>query len=237
MSAGVAAPQRPRLVAWLRAVTTGEVLGFSATAFIAFIALEIGGHPTTVTGRVVALLVMVLAGTLEGASLGYFQWRSLRRWLPGLSARGFVGATIAVAAGGWLLGMSMPLAATLAGATAGPPGADAAGPSVTLIGLFAVGFGAVAGALFGGAQARVLTRQVRGAGAWIVANMLGWALGLPFAYAAGRLGTATMTWWQALALSAAAGACMGLCVALPTWFALRRLQPREAASVDIDRAG
>ena len=80
-------PRRPDRAAWLRAVIAGEVLGFSATATIAFVALSLGGHPTTITGRVVALVVMVAAGTLEGASLGYFQWRLLHRWLPGLQAR------------------------------------------------------------------------------------------------------------------------------------------------------
>lgn len=217
-------PRRPDRAAWLRAVIAGEVLGFSATAMIAFVALSLGGHPTTITGRVVALVVMVAAGTLEGASLGYFQWRLLHRWLPGLSARRYVGATVAVAAGGWLLGMSVPLVATLAGATAAPSAATAPGPSAPLVALFAAGFGAAAGALFGLAQARVLARQVRGTGAWVVGNLVGWALGLPFAYLAGSLGTATMTGWSALGLSAGAGACMGVCVALATHAAMRRLQ-------------
>lgn len=214
--------QRPGLVAWVRAVIAGEILGFSATAMIAFVALSLGGHPTTITGRIVALVVMVAAGTLEGASLGYFQWRRLHRWLPGLPARSYVGATVAVAAGGWLLGMSMPLAATLAGATAAPSAAAVQGPSAPFVALFAAGFGAAAGALFGLAQARVLARHVRGTGAWVVGNLVGWALGLPFAYLAGSLGTATMTGWHALALSAGAGACMGVCVALATHAAMRR---------------
>ncbi len=216
--------QRPGLVAWVRAVIAGEILGFSATAMIAFVALSLGGHPTTITGRIVALVVMVAAGTLEGASLGYFQWRRLHRWLPGLPARSYVGATVAVAAGGWLLGMSMPLAATLAGATAAPSAAAVQGPSAPFVALFAAGFGAAAGALFGLAQARVLARHVRGTGAWVVGNLVGWALGLPFAYLAGSLGTATMTGWHALALSAGAGACMGVCVALATHAAMRRLR-------------
>ena len=56
----------------------------------------------------IAPLVMTLAATLEGASLGYSQWRALRAWLPDLSLRRFVGATIVVAAGGWFIGMRAP---------------------------------------------------------------------------------------------------------------------------------
>jgi hypothetical protein len=208
-------------------VTLGELLGFTSTALIAFVALTLGGHPTTIAGRVAALLIMVVAGTLEGASLGFFQWRALKRWLPDLSAAPFVGATIVVAAGGWLMGMSVPLVMTLTGAMASTSTSAPIEPSLGRVALFSLGFGAVAGALFGVAQARVLAAHVRGVSNWVLGNMFGWAFGLPLAYIAGSLGSADMTWWQALGLSAAAGAGMGLCVAVGTFIATRRMQPRS----------
>ena len=219
---------KPRLGAWLRLVTLGELLGFASTALIAFVALTLGGHPTTISGRVAALLIMVVAGTLEGASLGFFQWRALKRWLPDLSAVGFIGATIVVAAGGWLIGMSVPLVMTLTGAMASSSSTSVSTePSLTHVALLSLGFGAVAGALFGVAQARVLAPNVHGVSRWVLGNVFGWALGLPLAYIAGSLGSAGMTWWQALGLSAAAGAGMGLCVAVGTFVATRRMQPRS----------
>lgn len=220
---------RPKLGRWLRAVTSGELLGFTSTALIAFVALTLGGHPTTIPGRVAALLIMVVAGTLEGASLGFFQWRALRRWLPDLPAPRFVGATIAVAAGGWLIGMSVPLVMTLTGAMASPASTSAAiEPSLLRVTLFGMGFGAIVGALFGAAQARVLAAHVRGVSSWILGNAFGWALGLPLAYIAGSLGSRNMAWWQAFGLSAAAGAGMGLCVAVGTFVATRWMQPKLA---------
>jgi hypothetical protein len=204
-------------------VTFGEVLGFSSTALIAFVGLRLGGHPTSVTGRVVALVIMVCAGTLEGASLGFFQWRALRSWLPALLASRYIGATIAVAAGGWLVGMSVPLLGALLGAAAGES-SGATGPSSASLIAFSLGFGAIAGALFGTVQAAVLARHVSGKSRWIVGNMLGWGVGLPFAYFAGSLGSSAMTVWQALGLSAAAGAAMGVSVAMGTFWALRRMR-------------
>jgi hypothetical protein len=93
--------------------------------------------------------------------------------------------------------------------------------------MFAVGFGAVAGALFGIAQGVALKPHVRGVGVWIAGNAAGWATGLPLAYLAGSAGTLTMSWWQALGLSAAAGIGMGLCVACGTLVAMRRLEKRH----------
>ena len=216
---------KPRLGAWLRAVTLGELLGFTSTAMIAFVALTLGGHPTSIPGRVAALLIMVVAGTLEGASLGFFQWRALKKWLPDLSAPRFIGATILVAAGGWLFGMSVPLVMTLTGAMTSSSTSAPIEPSLVRVALFIFGFGAVAGALFGVAQARALAPHVRGVSKWVLGNVLGWAFGLPLAYIAGSLGSASMTWWQALGLSAAAGTGMGVCVAVGTFVATRRMQP------------
>lgn len=79
-------PHSSRFGAWLWAVTVGELLGSTSTALIAFLALTLGGRPATTAGRVAALLIMVVAGTLEGASLGSFQWRALRQRLGGSSA-------------------------------------------------------------------------------------------------------------------------------------------------------
>ena len=224
---------KPRLGAWLRAVTLGELLGFTSTAMIAFVALTLGGHPTSIPGRVAALLIMVVAGTLEGASLGFFQWRALKRWLPDLAAPRFIGATILVAAGGWLIGMSVPLVMTLTGAMTSSSTSAPIELSLVRVALFSFGFGAVAGALFGVAQARALAPHVRGVCKWVLGNVLGWAFGLPLAYIAGSLGSASMTWWQALGLSAPAGTGMGLCVAVGTFVATRWMQPRTSVMVNI----
>lgn len=224
---------KPRLGAWLRAVTFGELLGFASTAFIGIVALMLFGHPTTVSGRIAALSIMTIAGSLEGASFGFFQWRALRKWLPDLSASRFIGETVLVASGGWLLGMSVPLFLTLGGALPAASASATRNPSMVHLAMLCSGFGAMLGGLFGVIQARVLAPHVRGASGWVLGNVFGWAFGLPLGYMAGSLGSTITTWWQAIGLSAAAGSGMGLCVAVGTFAATRWMQPRTFAKESV----
>ena len=90
--------------------------------------------------------------------------------------------------------------------------------------LFALGFGALAGALFGAAQGAVLARHVRGVARWIGGNALGWAMGLPLSYLAASMAGAHTPGWQMLGMSAMAGAGMGLFVSLPTYLAMQKME-------------
>lgn len=224
---------RPTLRSWLGWVALGEGLGFTSTALIAFGGLQLFGRPSTVAGRAIALLVMTLAGTLEGASLGYAQWRLLARWLPALSRRAFVGATIAVAASGWALGMSVPLVATALGAGAASTGTAApasapAGPPWFVIVAFASVFGALAGLLFGVVQARALAPHVDRTRPWVLGTAAGWALGLPFSYLAGSAGSPGGSALLAALIAASAAVAMGLCVGACTWRAMFAMRPARA---------
>lgn len=135
-------------------------------------------------------------------------------------ARPRLGPWLAVVTAGEVLG-------TVLGATrsAAEP-MDGPGPLGVV--LFASLFGAVAGALFGGLQARVLSAHVRRVGAWVLGSAAGWAVGLPFAYVAGSLGPTDLSVWQALGLGAGAASCMGASVAIGTFVATRSLEPRVA---------
>lgn len=215
----------PTATRWIVTVAGAELVGFALTGSIAFLGLALGGHPTTVTGRVLALLVMTFAGLIEGGCYGGAQALLLRRWLPGLPWRRFVGATMALAAGAWCFGMSMPLIATVMGSAAQQREAPVEGPPTWLVMLFAIGFGAVAGALFGVVQLPALRGLVARRGAWVAGSAAGWGAGLPWAYLAGSLGSPDMPWWQAGALVAGAGLAMGLCAGAGTFVALRRLEP------------
>lgn len=212
---------RPRPGSWVPLVAGGELLGFSLTGLIALLALATFGRPHDVAGRVVALVTMTFAGVIEGASLGGSTWLALRGWLPDLPARAFVGPTVAVAAGGWLCGMSVPLLHTvMAAPTAAAPAAEP-GAAATL--LFAALFGALAGLMFGAVQRRALARHTARTWPWVLGQTLGWGLGLPIAYLAGASSPAEIGWLGVAALMVLAGLGMGLAVAVCSYAATRAM--------------
>mgnify|MGYP005848552369 CR=1 FL=1 len=221
--------EMPSFPAWTRAVVLGELLGFTATVLVAWIGVTLaGGAPETVTGHAIATGVMTFAGMIEGASIGYFQWRALRRFLPLLEARAWMMPTILLASLGWLVGMVIPLVSMMTvEATAIAEGTTYAEPGILATYAFASVFGALIGALFGAAQWCVLRRHVAHAWRWIAGNTLGWALGLPATYVAGALIEADTGVPEIFAIATGAAVLMGLGVSVGTWWSMRTLRPHE----------
>ena len=205
---------RRLLIPWLLACGLGELLGLAVAALAMFLDLR-AGEPRDLGARLLVLGGMLGAGALEGAITGTLQWLVLRRAFRGLDGRAWVGATALVAVLGWAAGRSVPLF------VAGDGGAAATEPPAAAILAFAAALGAGAGALFGLAQGWVLRGHARRWPAWIAANAIGWALGLPLTYLAGSLETQSAV-LVGLA-GGAAGLAMGLLVALATGVALLRM--------------
>jgi hypothetical protein len=155
------APQRGRSLwlSWFGSVTLGECLGFAVPATVGAVAAQLG--------PAVFVPLLVLAGAVEGALLGWFQARVLRRVVPGLPVRRWTGATAAGAALAWTIGL---LPSTLGGALA-------AWPAALLIPVAAIGGLVLLGSI-GTAQWLVLRAHVRRAGHWIWATAAAWVLAL-----------------------------------------------------------
>lgn len=212
---------RSTLRKWLAACTAGELLGFGAAALFAWLAFRLfGAEPVALHARIGVLVLMVLAGVVEGTVLGSFQFWVLRSRFPALAARSWIGATAAVAALGWFLGMLPPTFIVHDAEQA-----QLAEPPLWLVLVAAAVFGALAGAAFGFAQWLVLRHHARDATRWIWANALGWALGLPFSYLAGDTADISKSFPLAVLIGTLAGALMGACVAFVTGRALLVLQP------------
>jgi hypothetical protein len=114
---------------------------------------------------------------LEGGVVGAAQEQVLRRVLSDLRAGTWTTATALGAGAAWLIGMAP---STVFGLTASS-GQSAAPtePPVLLQYTLAVLLGLVAGPILGSAQALVLRRHTKGAGRWLWANAMAWALGMP----------------------------------------------------------
>jgi hypothetical protein len=164
---------------WVVANAWAEVVGLGISGAAAALVLPrtSGTTPSVVGG---AVLIVLVAGLVEGGTVGWAQHRVLRAALPGLTLRRWVGATVLGSLVAWTLGM-LPSTA-LGMADVGSVEMSATEPPLTLQLLFAAALGLVAGPILGGAQAVVLRDHVTGAWRWLPANAAAWAVGMPLVF-------------------------------------------------------
>jgi hypothetical protein len=86
------------LAAWLGWVSLGESLGFLAPVLLQ----QLGSK----SSPAMMLPLLIFAGLVEGAFLGWSQAHVLRRLLPGLSVRRWTLCTSLAAAVAWILGLA-----------------------------------------------------------------------------------------------------------------------------------
>jgi hypothetical protein len=191
--------------AWFVATTLGEAAGFLAVALVASVAFDLAPGLT--------LVVMVLAGAVEGLLLGTAQSLVLGPELLGFSRRSWALATAAGAAAAWALGMlpsvlypwwnEWPALVTV--------------PSGLVLGLLLL-------TSVGLAQWTVLRHHVPRSTSWVPANAVAWAAGLGV-----LLAVVTPLWHEGqdtmtvLVIGALGGLAMAAVVAALTGLWLSRL--------------
>lgn len=208
--------------AWTISCGAGEFVGMAAAAGIASLLVTLFGEPRSLPARLGCVVAMVFAGVLEGAAIGLFQWRVLRRVFPAISAQAWLTPTVIVAALGWFVGM---LPQALLGNGNGN-GTIAEPPLETMMIIVAI-FGAVAGAAFGFAQWLVLHRHVERATIWIWANVCGWAPAMTVIYFGATLPSDQWPTWAVVATGATTGILAGLVIGAVTGVGLLRLMSRR----------
>lgn len=198
---------------WVAANTAAEVVGLGGSAAVA-----VGLASTTdrMGGAGVLLMAaaMIAIGTcLEGVLVGLLQGAVLRRALPALPPRAWVGATALGAGIAWTLGMvpsSVMQWVMDGGGTEAAATAPVISDAMQLV--LAAGMGVVLGPFLAVPQWRVLRRYVARAGGWVPANSAAWAVGMVLVFqAAGStpwpLSAATLA--RPVLLLALAGAAVG----------------------------
>lgn len=210
---------------WVVSCAAGEVVGITVAATLAVGARVVLGEPDDIATAAVVLAAAVAGGVVEGLAVGWFQWRVLRLALPTVPARAWTGATVAVAAAFWFLGM-LPntIAAIGTDATSSAPAGEAGPPMVLVVAAGVVG-GAVAGAFFGLAQWSVLHRHATPARGWIWANALGWAVALGWIMLAATLPTAETPLPLVIAGGTLGGLAAGISVGIVTGWCFVKLRP------------
>jgi hypothetical protein len=164
---------------WTIACGMGEFLGIGVAAGIAFLHIHFLGEPQTIGQRLLVIFVMVLAGIIEGLVVGSFQWSVLRRKFVNLKVQNWLIVTALGAATAWLLGM---LPSTFFAPEPSAASSESLEFSSAQFALLAVLSGVVLGALFGAFQWVELRKHALNASRWIVANLLGWTVGLAIIY-------------------------------------------------------
>lgn len=200
---------------WVLATTLGELVGFLAPAIAGVVMTRVVHGLEGFVAPILTLVVVVAAGSLEGAALGFAQWLVLRRALPVIGWRQWTGATALAGVLAWVLGMTPN---TLVDALGLGTGALVAAWMLVAPGLLLA---------IGTAQWLVLRRHVARAVLWIPANVLGWILGLAATFLGVALITETMPFIVAVAIGVASGVVMGLVVGLITGAALLALLHRS----------
>lgn len=155
---------------WVLATAAGEFVGFGVPAAVGAAATWAIERMVGTFAEIAMVGVMIFAGVVEGAVLGFAQWLVLRRYIQNMARREWVLATALAAGVAWTIGMQPSTLGEMATVN-----------SRALVG-GAVLLGAVFVASIGFAQWLVLRRYIQKAGCWVLANAIAWPLGvaLPF---------------------------------------------------------
>jgi uncharacterized integral membrane protein len=213
---------------WTLYCAAGELLGIGVAGVIAFSVNTAIGEPQTLPAKLMVLSCMMLAGAIEGSLLGVLQWRALKDKFPQIPLRDWWFYTVLVAVLGWFLGMMPSLffvPAQNPASNAAPSGIDFENPLI-ILGL-STAMGLVLGAIFGLFQWFALRKQVQKAHRWILANALGWGLGLAWIYLLASLPDEQSSLAFNVSMGILGGLLAGLSVGAVTGIFLLNLVPKQ----------
>jgi hypothetical protein len=221
-------------IQWVLANAWGEAAGLGAAGLVGVAIVALMGENPGAVLTVLASLVLIAAGTFEGAVVGFAQWRVLRKPLASIARTDWILATALGAFIAWSLGM---LPSTIMSLFASPDSAGGADNTMAQISdamqlMLAAGLGAILGPILALVQYRVLRAHLKRSGWWIPANAVAWMLGMPmiFIAAGGIAGSGVEPVVVALAgivTAAVAGAIVGAVHGLALVWLLNR-QHEEA---------
>ncbi|MBI4886265.1 MAG: SDR family NAD(P)-dependent oxidoreductase [Acidobacteria bacterium] len=186
---------------WIVACAAGELVGIGAATGAALGIHALIGEPQSIASRLLTLAIFAAVGAVEGTALAGFQWRVLRARLPRLRVGEWVGVTVALAVGGWIVGMMPSLFINHEAAAQEEPG-------LAFVLLMASIAGAGAGLCFGAAQWFILRRHAERASRWIWIHVPAWALAMTAIFLGASLPSGGSSGWF-IGLSGVTGGMLG----------------------------
>jgi len=207
---------------WIINCAFGELSGIGIAGSIAVAVNYYLGEPQDLLQKIIVLLVMLVAGAIEGTSIAYFQWKVLYHLFSKMKLAAWWKWTVLVALLGWGVGMTPSLffaQSSTAGATE---------PAMWMIAIIATGSGAAAGVLFGLFQSFELKKHCSRWKWWIIANGLAWSVAMLIIFI-GATWPSVNTPVSLIILSAIVSGCLaGLSLGVISGFFLfKHLVPNE----------
>jgi hypothetical protein len=165
-------------IRWVAANALGEFIGLGLTFAIIGALITYLGPAESQLLIMVTFILLVASGAMEATVVGMLQWWAMKPWFPMIKFRSWWMATTIGALVAYVIGY-LPSTMMDFGAEAS---VEVFEPSAGMVLLLAALLGLVGGAILSFAQWLVLRKQVEGAGWWIPANMLAWAVGMPIIF-------------------------------------------------------
>jgi hypothetical protein len=216
---------------WTIYCAFGELLGIGVAGAIAYTANLLIGEPIELGDKLIVLFAMLIAGAIEGGLLGYFQWKVLVEKFAHIPKKEWLKVTMIIAVLGWFLGM-MPSLFFIDPAysnTSEAASLDFSNPM--LIVAMTLSLGLLLGAFFGLFQWFSLRKYADKAYIWILANALGWSVGMGWIFLFASLPTEESGMAFSTFAGIMGGLLAGLSVGAITGAFLLRLIPKKLLAV------
>ena len=212
---------------WTINCALGELIGIACAGGIAFLVTYAIGEPDRISTKLIVLIAMMFAGFVEGLVLSHFQWNVLVTKFPKIPKREWLFYTVLVGVLGWFLGMlpSLFLIPENLEDTGLNDGMDYSNPFV--FALLSITMGIALGAIFGLFQWFSLKKYAEKAYKWIIANAIGWGLGLGWIYLFASIPTEQSSLLFNVIMGVFGGILAGSSVGIVTGIFLVKLKKKE----------
>lgn len=207
---------------WLINSTIGQFLAVVLAVALARWYYIHYGEPGKISGKIIFLSVMLLAGVLQGTIIAVFQWPIIKSKFDKLPLHKWWRATVSVTLLIWFIGMLPALYVPLDPAINKPEVL----PLPRTIMMISAILGMAIGFLFGWFQWLPLRRYASNAGRWIWTTALSWTAGNVWT------GVAYLYWYQrestaeTIGFSLACAFLLSLSISLISGWGLRGLRER-----------
>lgn len=162
---------------WIINYSLGELIGIGIAASIGRLLFFTFPENSTISQSALTVIILIIAGMAEGFILGYIQWKSLLKIIPGFTPVLWIFVTTFSALAGWLFIL--------------PPGVMfiAFLSKISLIStyssyLYTMLVGTVFGGLIGIPQFFIIRKYFKNGAVWIISNTISWMFSFLIVYSA-----------------------------------------------------